>query len=531
MTRTPSHWLTSPVLIGRADELDRLQRALAEATEGEGQCVLIAGDAGVGKSRLLAELRTTFDGLVLEGRCYEEDTAFPLAPLASALRVAEAGRLAKARAGDLVYLLPGLARPATELPPGPPTDPEATQRRLFEALADLFFDLATRQPLLLVVEDLHWSDESTIEFLRFLARRLAGHRVLLVGTYRRDEALSPLRNLLAQFSRERLAQEVVLHPLSRDEVDALLRAIFDIPLPIRLEFLDMVFAFSEGNPYYIEELLRALVESGDIYYADGVWERKAIQELRVPRSVQDAILRRAESLSESARRVLTLAAVAGRQFDFTLLQQLTDMGEPALLEVLKELIADQFIVETSAEEFAFRHSLTREAVHSMLLKRERRVLHQQVAEMLERIYEADPDASAPALAYHFFEAQAWQQAMHYARRAGEHAQALYAPREALVQFTRALNCADRLSIAPPFDLLFRRAKLHEIVGDFEAANADLVAALEQAQHTARRRDQWQALLGLGFLGQCATMAAAPCGLSARSKYQASWAIPSYRPRP
>ncbi len=499
MTRTPSHWLTSPVLIGRALELDQLQRALAEATEGGGQCVLIAGDAGVGKSRLLAELRTTFDGLVLEGRCYEEDAAFPLTPLAGALRVGEAGRLVKAHAGDLVYLLPGLAQAATDLPPGPPADPEVTQRRLFEALANLFFDLAARQPLLLAVEDLHWSDESTLEFVRFLARRLAGHRVLLVGTYRRDEALSPLRTLLAQFNRERLVQEVVLHPLSHEEVDALLRAIFDIPQPIRLEFLDMVFAFSEGNPYYIEELLRALVESGDIYQADGVWERKPIRELRVPRGVQDATLRRAESLSESARRVLTLAAVAGKQFDFTLLQQLTDMDEPALLGVLKELIAAQLIVETSADEFAFRHSLTREAVHSMLLKRERRDLHQQVAVTLERIYEAALDANAPALAYHFFEAQAWQQAMHYAVRAGERAQALYAPREALAQFTRALNCAGRLGIAPPFDLLFRRAKLHEIVGDFEAANADLVAALEQAQHTASRRDQWQALLGLGFL--------------------------------
>jgi hypothetical protein len=110
--------------------------------------VLVAGDAGVGKSRLLAELRTTFDGLVLEGRCYEEDTAFPLAPLAGALRVDEAGRLAKARAGDLVYLWTGLAQPATDLPPGPPNDPEVTQRRVFEALADLFFDLAARQPLL-----------------------------------------------------------------------------------------------------------------------------------------------------------------------------------------------------------------------------------------------------------------------------------------------------------------------------------------------------------------------------------------------
>ena len=508
MSRPPRNWATSRILVGRSHELDQLRAALAVARAGAGSTVLIAGQTGVGKSRLLAELSASCDCLVIEGRCYEEDAAIPLAPLAGMLRSllalsddAYVTDLVRARAADLAFLAPGwphLSQTATSVAL---LDPQANQRRLFEALTDLLAELAARQPLLLALEDLHWSDESTLEFVGFLARQIASQRILVVGTYCPDEASAPLLKLLNQLRRRQLGQEIVLRPLTAADVSVLLRTIFAEPPAIRPEFIELVYGFSEGNPYYAEELLRTLMEAGDIYFdaTNGMWERKNITELRVPRGIQETVQRRAAQVSTPAREALTLAAVSGKEFDFALLQQLTGLDEPALLAALKELVAADLIAETSADAFAFRHSLTRQAIRAMLLGRERQALHRRVGEALERIYAAEIDAHDAELAYHFYEGQLWQQAMVYAARAGDRAMALGATREALVHTSRVLACAAELGQPPPFELVLRSAQLHETVGDFDTANTLLAKALERAHAAGDLRVRWQAMLQLGFL--------------------------------
>jgi len=497
-------WI-SPQFVGRADELGLLGRALLRASGGAGQCVFVEGEAGIGKSRLLTELRAGFAGHTFEGRCYEEDAAFPFAPVTAGLRglLADADQdmaaIIARRARDLARLLPGWVGPDLGQPTSPASDPAASQGALFESLAGLFFDLAVESPLLVLFENLHWSDESTLGLLRFLARRLARHRILLIGTYRPDIKSAGLAELLDQLCREHLVQEITLGPLAREEVDALLRDLFESVRPISAEFLDTVAAFSEGNPFYVEELVRAMVQAGDIYQVDGVWQRAPAHKLSVPPSVQDAVARRCEGLSPEAKRVLSLAAIVGRGFAFELLAQVTGSAEPVLVAALKELIAEQLIVETSADSFVFSHAIIREAVQTQLLARERRALHGQVAATLEGLHGADADANAPELAYHYFEAAAWQQALAYARRAGEQASRIDATREALTNFTRALDCTRRLGMAPPLDLLLARAELHERSGDFDAADADLTAALEETERSGHPRERWQALLKLGYL--------------------------------
>jgi predicted ATPase len=204
----------------------------------------------------------------------------------------------------------------------------------------------------------------------------------------------------------------------------MLRAIFALPRSARLELPDSIYALTEGNPFFVEEILKSLITAGDIFYIDDHWDRKSLSEFRIPRSVQDAVRQRTDRLSESARRVLILSAVAGRRFDFALLQQLTGYDESQLLAVMKELISAQLVVEESEERFAFRHALTRQAIYADLLVRERKALHRTIADTLERLYAPVLDTYLADLAYHFYEAGAWEKALEYGQRAGEEAQAM-----------------------------------------------------------------------------------------------------------
>lgn len=310
---------------------------------------------------------------------------------------------------------------------------------------------------------------------------------MLLLTFRSDEVPAHLRHWLTTLDRERLAAELTLTRLTREEVEAMLRAIFNLPGPIRRDFLDAVFGLTEGNPFFVEEVLKVLVDSGGIFYSDGRWDRRPMQELRIPRSVQDAVLPRVAGLSEATRQTLTYAAVTGRRFNFALLQELTRMDA-------------QLIVEESADQFAFRHALTREAVYSTLLLRERKHHHLAVAETLERIYAGSLDAPVGDLALHFFQAGVWDKAAQYSRQAGEKAQSMYATREAIEHFTRALDAAAHLLQAPTRIPLYRaRGQAFGVLGDFSGARADFEAALSAARETQDRRGEWEALLDLGFL--------------------------------
>jgi DNA-binding CsgD family transcriptional regulator len=387
----------------------------------------------------------------------------------------------------------------TSLPTLTPLDPEQEKRRRFETLAQFLTGLTRGRPVLCVLEDLHWSDDTSLEFLHYLARRSAAHRLLLLLTYRSDEVRPSLRHFLAQLDRERLTQEILLARLTREEVEAMLRAIFALPRSAHVELADPLYTLTEGNPFFVEEILKSLMASGEIFYANGSFERKPLGELHIPRSVQDAVQQRTNQLSESARRVVMLAAVAGRRFDFALLQALTKHDEDHLLQLFKELMAAQLVVEESAEQFAFRHALTQQAVYADLLVRERKTLHHTMAETIERLYVATLEAHLADLAYHFSEAGVFEKALLYAQQAGERAQRLYAPRAAIEQFTRAVDAAQHASIILPASLYRLRGRAYETLGDFEHARLDYETTLQRAREAGERHAEWQALMDLGAL--------------------------------
>ena len=415
--------LSCPVVVGRTMPLDTLERLVREALAGRGAALLISGEAGIGKTRLVHEACARAEALglrVLVGASFEADRAVAYAPLVDLLRSLVANTPVEELANvvgapgmrHLADLLPELEqwRSTAGAASVDERGPEATQRRRTQTIAELLIRLATAQPLLVVLEDLHWSDEASLDVVQHLVRSLRGMPLLLLLTYRADELSPDLQQVLAALDRERSAGELHLHGLEAKEVAAMLRATLALDRPVRSELVDLVYGLTEGNTFFVEEVLRALLAAGDLAYVHGTWNWGAASALRVPRTVHDAVRRRSAHLSNAARDLLELAAVVGRRFGFELLETLSGRAESEVLMALKELVAAGLVVEDSAELFTFRHALSRQAVLEALMARERRALHSRIARTLEDLHGGDAawlEEHADDLAYHFSEAEDW----------------------------------------------------------------------------------------------------------------------------
>ncbi len=519
MALSPNKPIVCPVLIGRAADLTALHALVDQAKRGEGQVALISGEAGIGKSRLVAETKTYAANqgfLLLQGNCFQADRAFPYAPFLDLLRSYFSGSSPQTRHRDLAPFAQELSQFLPDVTPLIPEstplmipaapDPQQEKRRLFALLLHFFTQQTTHQPLLFIVEDLHWSDDTSLELLLYLARGCTHLPIFFVLTYRGDEVSPELRHYLAEFDREHLAQDFSLQRLARADVDVMLQAIFAMYQAAHTGLVESMYALTEGNPFFVEEVLKSLIATGEIASNDGVWERTLLfgahtRSPSIPRSVQDAVYQRTKQLSTPARQVLTLAAVAGRRFDLTILRQVMHADESHMLVLMKELVAAQFVVEEAADQFSFRHALTRQAVYSELLAGERRALHRTIAETIEQraLPSSILDARLVDLAYHFYEGGIWSKAFEYGQRAGERALILYAPRAAIEHFTRALSALKHLASPPPATVFRARGQAYETIGAFEQARSDYERALEIAQQTQDGIMEWQSLLDIGFL--------------------------------
>jgi DNA-binding CsgD family transcriptional regulator/tetratricopeptide (TPR) repeat protein len=493
-----------PILVGRESYLDRLRQHLDEVPNGHGQTFLLAGEAGIGKSRLVAEAKAWAqqNGLmILQGNCFEPDRVLPYGPILDLLREAIAVHSAETLrtfASELVKLMPELRLLLPDITPSPALEPSQEKKRYFQTLDQ--FITGPSGGALVIIEDIHWCDDTSLEFLLYFARQISRVPIFLLLTYRDDELNPSLTHFLADMDHARLASELTLNRLSQADVEAMIAAIFEQSHPIKREFAEIIYSLTDGNPFFVEETLKALMVSGDIYYSMGGWTRKPVSELRIPRTVQDAVQRRTDQLGETTRQLLILAATAGRRFDFDLLQRLTQSPETELLKQVKELIAAQLVVEESADHFLFRHALTQQSIYSHLLVRERRALHRRIAEALEEMQNPTNNARLAELAYHTYEAGMWEKALDYSRQAGENSQhQLYTPRAALEHYNHAFEAARQLQVAVPLLLFHERGQVHETLGEYELAHVDYEAELTNARGRGDQEGEWQALIDLGFL--------------------------------
>jgi DNA-binding CsgD family transcriptional regulator len=399
----------------------------------------------------------------------------------------------------------------------PDDSPETMKRRIFQLLFATLDCLPT--PLLLVVEDIHWADDRSLEFLLRLARSVSSRQMVLLLTMRPDEPSPALRAFLAALERERLGDEIALAHFAPPETERMIGLMVQ-QVRVQAEFVAAIQELTDGNPFFIEETLRSLAANGDIYRAHGVWTRKPLKELRIPRTFDDAVERRLSRLSLPARELLATAAVLGRRFDLALLQQVTGVAERELLVLLKEAVGARLVAELPADRpgseapFAFAHALTRHVIAARLLARERVLIHQQALAAMEVLYADDLDRHAPDLARHAAAAGRWAQAHRYASCAATQALALSAPHAALEQLSRALDALARGESAAAgwnpgrTELLRQRADAYELLGDFDGARADHEALLQAARDAGDRRLEWQSLFDLGFLWTARDMAQA-----------------------
>ena len=470
--------ISSPDFVGRGEELQRLQAVLEGAMAGTVGTVLVGGEAGVGKTRLLAEFRAgaVSAGLrVVEGGCVDlGDGARPYDPFVAALRpwlrslpAEEFERIVGPARSAILQLIPDLESGAEgEAPALAPAS--ATQSTLYLQVLGLIERIADDSVTVIALEDLHWSDRSTRDLLRFLVRNLTQGRVMLIGTYRTDELNErhPFLTLLTELGRSGQVDRFELARFTRSEVHDQLAGILgqppDRPLVARLHDR------GGGNPFFTEELL-AVAERG---------------EQRIGLTLRETLLARVGSLSAASRDLLRVVAVAGQSARHDVLAAVTRMEQPELAAALREAIDRHLLVAGDNEVMQFRHNLLREAVYDELLPGERLALHAAVAAAVDALYtEPQVDAAvASELAHHWYEARDTGQALPALLRAGRAAERMFAFGNAFAHFHLALSLwpadmpsADGMTLP---DLRMHTAEAAALSGAYHRAIALVQTALE-----------------------------------------------------
>ena len=448
------------VFVGRHREMDQLKAIFEDVLSGRGRMVTLVGEPGIGKTRTAQEL-ATYAGMrgaeVLWGRSYESGGAPPYWPWVQAIRSYVAATEPQELRDQLGATAPVIAEVAsdvmTKLPdiPAPTTieDPESARFRLFDSISTFLKNISSSIPLVLMLEDLHWSDKSSLMLLEFVARELVNSRILIVGNYR-DMELNrrhPLSVTLGDLSRERLFERVVLRGLQRHDVERFIEIAAGIAPPAAL--VDTVHSQTEGNPLFVTETVRLLIQEGDITSGQSSKSGTTSWEIRIPEGVREVIGRRLDRLSERCNEVLTTAAVIGRQFRFPVLLKLSDeVTENMLLDVMDEALAARVIEELPDEVgfYQFTHALVQETLTAELSHTRSVRLHAHIAEALEDYYGDEAMEHAAELVVHFSEAETvlgTEKLVEYSVQAGKSSLNSFAHDGAVHYFVAARGCDRR----------------------------------------------------------------------------------------
>lgn len=515
----PLDRLAAGVFVGRETEVDELRAGLEEALSGRGRLMLLVGEPGIGKTSTAEELATYASlrhARVLWGTCHEEEGAPAFWPWVQIIRSyvhsAEPNELMSemgAGATDIAQVVSDVRERLPDLPPPPALEPDQARFRLFDSITTFLRTVSRSTPLVLVLDDLHWADKPSLLLLQFLARELRGSRILVVGTYR-DVALSrqhPLAQMLAELGRDRPGSRIVLRGLRESDVSRFIELTSGISSPAGL--VEAVFRETEGNPFFVNEIVRLLVTEGRLEHgvADERWS------LEIPEGVREVVGRRLNRLSPECNSVLTVASAIGREFSLDVLERVADLPEDQVIEVLDEAVAARVVSEVAGAlpRYSFAHALIRETLYEELSTPRRVRLHGRIGEALEVLFASHLEAHLPELARHFLEAAQGEdvdKAVDYAVRAGGRAAELLAYEEAAGHYERALEVLELESPvtdgARRNDLLLALGDARWREGDTRRSQETFLRAAEVARAAGDAQRLAQAALGyaggLGRLG-------------------------------
>jgi DNA-binding SARP family transcriptional activator len=496
------------VFVGRIWELEALEAGLDDAFAGRGRLFLAVGEPGIGKSRLADEFASRAKqraALVLWGRCWEGDGASTYWPWVQALRSYIRARdpdvlrtVIGPRAPELAQLVPDLEELIPELNSTRPLDPDSTRFELFDSVTTFVRNAAGEQTLVLVLDDLHAADESSLLMLRFLAGELAEIPIVVLGTYREEEPVDdePASAALAEL-RRLPAHRLRLGGLAPSEIASFVEVSTGVTPSKKL--VDAVHGETEGNPLFVGEVVRLLAAEGRLTEAPGVDWR-----LQIPAGVHEASAERLRRLSKNCRRVLTIASALGREFSAEALEHVSELSGDELLEGLDEAFAARVLTEVpgAPDRMRFSRAGLRDALYSDLSTARRARLHLRIGEALEELY-GDDDVRVDELAHHFFLAGPGgdvEKTIGYSRRAGDRAVGLLAHEDAVRHYQHALKAIERRKDADDgetCELLLALGEARTKLGEPSGAKEAYLAAAELAREAGLSELLARAELGYG----------------------------------
>lgn len=508
--------------VGRHRELAQLRTMLHEALAGKGAMASLVGEPGIGKTRLAEEFAVYArlrGALVLTGRCYEGEAALPYRPWVEAIEAYAASladdeltRALGTCAADVATIVPDVARRLAPLPDRPPLDGDAERYRMFDGITSTLLAATASRPIVLMLDDLHWSDAPSLLLLQFLARRISNAPLMIVATYRDSEIdrSHTLPQILAELRRDASYQRLLLRGLPEDEVADLLEAVDDGGESSygRGRLAAALFSETEGNPLFIREVLSHLVEEGKIYRDHGRWHSSVTDtlELGIPEGLRDVIARRLARLSPACSKMLVTASLMLGGFSWNELAAASRSPQAELIDLLEEALTAQLIFERKSDRtsaYDFTHGLIRNALSDELSTPRRILLHREIGEALETLYDANAEPHLAKLAHHFFQAAPMgdiDRGIAYARRAGDHAMGLLAYEDAAAQFGRALELFDldpRPDEAARGTLLLALGEAHARAGDTPQMRETFAAAALNARTRGDAPALAHAALGFG----------------------------------
>lgn len=489
-------------LIGREKELTELVSFWERAAGGEGHLVLLSGEPGVGKTRLSREL-SVYAGLqganVLVGQFQPEIDVTYLA-IREAIRnflrsqpLEEMGELIGSSAAEMIKILPEVGEIVGDIIPNPKIDGLEEERwRMFDHLTQFLLKIATKAPLMLVLEDLHWADSASLQFLHYLLRNTRHAPILVLGTYR-EVSLDPARPFyekLLGLNRERLYTRLALRRLDSMSTRKLVNVLLDNPLDSDL--VDQIYQETTGNPFFIEEVIKSLMGRNILRLKDDTWVLVDNTDLHVPQSIQIAVGKRIANLSENSQAALKHASILGQTFDLDVLIEMTGQDEDHVLDALEEAEKALLIRESGRkgqDDYHFEHALISQVLVEGTSMRRRARLHQLAGEAMEKVFASNLDPIVEKLAHHFSLAplRVAEKAINYGLQAAENSVAVYAHEQAILNYTRVLEVLEELNDP------VREAQLWELLADTKAklnypqerieAYENALAALEKAEAT------------------------------------------------